>query len=84
MKSTWFLQRQKTPAFPVQCGRPLLAAIWLLGLVIWGGVLPSAVNAQDCRLVVDKSASPSTVDAGGVVEVTLTVRSEGLLSLIHI
>ena len=78
MKSLWFQQRQKTCAFPVQCSRPLLAAIWLLGLVIWGGLLPSSVDAQDCRLVVDKSASPTTVDAGGVVEVTLTVRSDGL------
>ena len=78
MKSLWFQQRQKTCAFPVQCSRPLLAAIWLLGLVIWGGMLPSSVDAQDCRLVVDKSASPTTVDAGGVVEVTLTVRSDGL------
>jgi uncharacterized protein YegL len=78
VKSLWFQQRQKTCAFPVQCSRPLLAAIWLLGLVIWGGMLPSSVDAQDCRLVVDKSASPTTVDAGGVVEVTLTVRSDGL------
>ena len=53
----------------------------LIGLLVMVGIcysLPAPAYAQtDCTLAYDKQVSPTTVDAGGVVDVMLSIQSVG-------